>query len=284
VRWILAGGLLALATLMAVAACFGVWGKRQALETDPWVDTSERLLENETIRDELGREFSNRLFAVPEVRNRLDSVSEEDREALKEEVRKEAPRVLGSEAALRAWKTANRTAHELMLRFLDDERDTVVLNVRALLQDIAKQADLPETLVDEVPRNVQNLEIVSEGEVTEARQGADLLRALAIVLPLLTLLLLAGAVLVAPDRRKAVAAVGASLFVAGLLVILLRASLGNAIVDSLVDSSQAKPAADEAWSIASSLLFGLGLTLLIGGAIILVAGVVASMARARSSY
>src|SRR5215204_3735045 len=159
-RWIVAMLLLAAATGVAVAGCFGVWAKRQALETDPWVNTSERLLKNEEIRDELGRELSQRIFKIPEVTDSVASLPPEDAGALRRTVRQKAPEVLGSEPTLRAWRTANRRAHILLLRFLDGDRDTVVLNVRALLRDVADEAGIAKDLVDEIPSNIANLEII----------------------------------------------------------------------------------------------------------------------------
>jgi hypothetical protein len=40
-------GLIALGTVLAVLAIFAVWADRQALNTDEWVDTSGKLLEEQ---------------------------------------------------------------------------------------------------------------------------------------------------------------------------------------------------------------------------------------------
>src|SRR5258705_11738642 len=100
--------LLLAATGVAVAGCFGVWAKRQALETGPWVDTSERLLKNQEIRDELGRELSGRVLAVPEVRSRLDSLSPAARKSIEDPGRRKPPQVLGAKPPLVAWRPTNR--------------------------------------------------------------------------------------------------------------------------------------------------------------------------------
>lgn len=276
-RWFIAILLLLLATGVAVAGSFGVWAKRQALETDPWVDTSERLLKNEDIRDELGRTLSVRVLSVPAVRDRLASLPAEDSQRIEDTVREKAPEVLGSKPALRAWRTANRRAHTLLLRFLDGDRDTVPLNIRALLREVADEAGLPPSLVDKVPRNLTTIEIVSSGELESARKGADLLRTLAILLPLLALALFAVAIAVAPDRMRALALTGACLLVAGVTVLILRRAGQTIVIDGLDVPAGTRPAADATWSIATSLLVGVATVALITGAVLLVGGLIASL-------
>ena len=44
------GALLVVATLIAFLAIFSIWVNRQALNTDNWVSTSDKLLQNEEVR------------------------------------------------------------------------------------------------------------------------------------------------------------------------------------------------------------------------------------------
>ena len=46
--------LLVIGTLLWTAFGLGLWVKRQALNTNNWVETSDQLLENEEIRTALG--------------------------------------------------------------------------------------------------------------------------------------------------------------------------------------------------------------------------------------
>jgi hypothetical protein len=278
-RWIVTIVLLALATGAAVAGCFGVWAKRQALETDPWVDTSERVLKNEEVRDELGRELSTRVFQIPAVEQQTAALSPDQTRELKKTVREKAPEVLGSKPALRAWRTANRRAHELLLQFLDDKRDTVSINLRALLEEVAVAAGLDKDLVDRIPRNVSNLQVVSRGELQSARKGADVLRALAIILPLLAIALFVAAVLVAPKRLWALAATGGCLVFAALTVLVVRRIGRGVVVDQLADTSQAKPAVQATWSIATSLLVTVAIVALVAGVLLALLAVAVHLIR-----
>ena len=50
-HWALA--LVVIGGVLTFAAIFSIWINRQALNTDNWVDTSDRLLENEEVRAQL---------------------------------------------------------------------------------------------------------------------------------------------------------------------------------------------------------------------------------------
>jgi hypothetical protein len=96
--------LLVLATLFWTAACFGVWAQRQALQTDNWVDTSSRMLEDPQIRNALAVALVDRLYDTRAVEERL-------RETLPPRLdRLAAPAAAGlKEVALGRSPTARRT-------------------------------------------------------------------------------------------------------------------------------------------------------------------------------
>ena len=194
-------------------------------------------------------------------------------------MREKAPQVLGSKPALRAWRTANRRAHELFLQFLDDKRDTVSINVRALLAEVTEAAGLPDDVADNVPRNIRNLQVISRGELQSARKGADVLRALAIILPLLAIALFAAAIVVAPKRLWALAATGGCLVLAALTVIVLRRIGRGVVVDQLADTSQAKPAVQATWSIGTSLLLTVAIVALVAGILLALLAVAINLIR-----
>ena len=54
-------GLIALGTVLTVLAIFAVWADRQALNTDEWVNTSGKLLENQKVKSALSEYLVNEL-------------------------------------------------------------------------------------------------------------------------------------------------------------------------------------------------------------------------------
>ena len=63
--------LLVLATLLWSVGIVAVWAQRQMLDTQNWVQTSDRLLENEEIRNALSTAILQRVYASAPVETRL---------------------------------------------------------------------------------------------------------------------------------------------------------------------------------------------------------------------
>ena len=71
-RSILAWALLALGTLILIVGSLTVWVKRQALDTDAWVDTSTQLLEDDDVREALSVYIVDQLYRNVDVEDRLE--------------------------------------------------------------------------------------------------------------------------------------------------------------------------------------------------------------------
>ena len=256
--------LLILATLFWTAFGLGVWVNRQALNTENWVDTSDQLLENEDIREALGFFIVDSLFKSSDVQQRLEEAlpPQLDRLAgpaaagLKEVAARNAPRVLGSDAALTAWRKANEVAHSTVLKVVDGEvaNGGVTLNLQELFEEVAASAGLPAGAADRLPPEVATLVVVQSDELEEVNELLDLFKKVVWILLILAIAAFAGAVALSRDRRRGVMAVGGALMFAGLALVALRSVLGQALVDSVADAPNAHDAADDIWSIATSLL------------------------------
>jgi hypothetical protein len=66
---------LAIATLIAFLAVFSIWVNRQALNTDNWVNTSDKLLQNEEVKTQLSNYLADELFANVDVQAELEKTS-----------------------------------------------------------------------------------------------------------------------------------------------------------------------------------------------------------------
>jgi hypothetical protein len=256
--------LLIAGTLFWTAFGLGVWANRQALDTENWVNTSDQLLENEPVREALGLFIVDRLFTSADVQQRLEEAlpPQLDRLAapaaagLKEVAGRNAPRVLGSDAALNAWRKANEAAHSRLLQLVEGElaNGGVELDLRELFREVAAGAGLPPGAADKLPPEVATLVIAQSDELETAKDLLDLFKKVVWILLVLAIAAFAGAVALSRDRRRGLMAVGGSLMFAGLAVLALRSLLGQALVDSLAEAPNAHAAADDVWSIATSLL------------------------------
>lgn len=257
--------LLILATIFTTAMVFGLWAQRQALNTDNWVTTSDRLLRDVKIRTALANYLVDQLTKTKPLQTRLEEelpsqlkpLAEPLSAGLREVARRNAPRVLGSTAALTAWEQANRTAHK---RFKDVIEGKVAkggevnLDVKSLLGQVAENAGLPSDAVDKLPESVAQIQIMKSDQIKAAQDGLDTARGLWITLVLLTLILYGAAIWLSPDRRRTVAMCGVCFLVAGIAALAVRRLGNNVVVDSLAKSANGRDAAHEAWLIGTSLL------------------------------
>jgi hypothetical protein len=277
-RRIAVSSLLVVGTLLATVFGFGLWANRQALNTDNWVDTSNELLEDEEVRVALGNFLVDRLYQSENMQARLETVlppslaklAAPAAAGLKELARRNAPRLLGTAAALNAWEVANRKAHETLLKIVQGDvanRD-VSLDLESLLRQVAEGTGLPPDAVNRLPPELAQLQIAGPDQLETAQNLLDLFETLVWVLLVLTLAAFIGAVFLSPDRRRTILSVGGCLIVTGIALLALRGIAGRAVVDALADAPNAGPAADDVWSISTSLLVDVAEGALLLGAFI----------------
>jgi hypothetical protein len=145
-------------------------------------------------------------------------------------------------------------AHDKLLAIIDGDTGAVALKLDALLGEIASGTGLPPQVADRLPPEVATLEVADSEELNTVRTAVDLFKALAWVLFTLALLCFAGAVALSRDRRKSIVTVGGCLIFAAILVLAVRRLAGSWVVDALAEAPNARDAADDVWSIATSLL------------------------------
>jgi hypothetical protein len=255
--------LLAAGTLVWIGFGLGVWAERQLLDTDEWVDTSGKLLENEPVRTALGLFIVDRLFDSEEVQAqieevlppRLDPLAGPAAAGLKEVARRNAPRLLGNALALDAWREANAAAHSELIALVEGRTgQNLTLDLETLFRQIAQGTGLPPDAVDRLPPEVASLQVASGEDLRTAQDALDLVETLVWVLLGIAVALFAGAVALSRDRRRTLVSVGGCLMFAGLAVLAVRRLAGEAVVEALADAPNAVGAAGDAWDIATSLL------------------------------
>jgi hypothetical protein len=285
-------GLVILGSVLAFLSVFAIWTERQALNTDDWVATSGRLLENQTIRTELSDYLVDQLYENVDVRKELEEILPGDTKelagpaagGLRQVAGQGAEKVLETATAQELWEDANRTAHEQLLAVLEDKKEavsteegTVSLNLGQLLQNLAEQVGIGEDLVDKLPPDAAQIEILKSDELKTAQNVAIAVKGLAILFSLLTFAAFAAAIYLSrADRWVTVLLCGIGLVAAGFAVIVARQIAGGIVVDQLVKTESVKPAGEAAWSIGTSLMTSIATTVIVVGILFLVAGWLAS--------
>jgi hypothetical protein len=257
--------LLVLATVLWTAGGVAIWGQRQLLDTKNWVDTSDRLLENEQIRKALSDALLQRVYASAPVETQLRESLPDSLKGLaapaaagmRELANRNMPRVLGSAAFLAAWEKTNTAAHKTFVKLIKGElasNGEVTLDLKSLLAQVAAGTGLPANVVDRLPPRFQTLQIIKSNQLKAAQDTLDALRTLTIVVIVLAVLCMAGAIALSADRRRGVIAAAGCIFFAGFIILAVRRLGSGVAVDALAEATNARPAVRAAFLIGTSLL------------------------------
>ena len=285
-RW-LPRGLVVLATLFGLLAVLSLWAERQLLETDNRVDTSSELLEREEIREALAGYLVDQLYDNADVQGELaKSVPGQAAPlaglvagGLRQVADQVALRALESDQIQRLWEEANRGAHELFVETVNGGGETisteggsVSIDLTSIAGQLAGQLGLPADVADALPPEAASLEILEADELSAAQDAVSVLETLVVVLVLVTFALYALALYLARGRRReTLRGVGFSFVTIGLIVLFVRSTAGDALVNSLTENGANEPAVSATWDVATSLLATAGSAAIIYGLAIIFA-------------
>lgn len=264
--------LLVLASLAVVGALVTGYVRTQLLDREDFADRAVAAIQ----RDEVRRVVARQLTINVVERGAEDAIT------YRPLIEQAMSIVLDTPPAARLLRLAVREVHRLL--FVRD-RGNVVLDVadaatviRPALRSVVPQvaAEIPSDLSPEILR-------LREGE-----RGTQLLRlagdvsVLSVVLPILAVLLVAGGIVAAPDRRRAATWAGVAVGVAGVLVVALTYVGRSVAADAaragpVIPLTESQDAARALWDVMVGDLrrWGLGL----GAAGLIVAGAGASLLR-----
>jgi hypothetical protein len=124
--------------------------------------------------------------------------------------------------------------------------------------------------------NAGQLVIMKSSQLEAAQTAVKILKALSSLLLIAVVALYALAIYLAKGRRRLLlGATGASLAFVGLVIASLRRFLGGAIVDSLVKTEANKQPVRVIWSLETSVLRDIAVILVVYGALVILATVLA---------
>ncbi|MGH2973539.1 MAG: hypothetical protein ACRDLL_01530 [Solirubrobacterales bacterium] len=291
--------LIALGSLLAFLSVFAIWTERQALNTEDWVDTSGRLIQNSTIRETVGNYLVDQLYENVDVEKELSERLPGDTKdlagpisgGLRQVAGQGADQVLQTSTAQELWKSANRTTHEQLLAVLEEKEGTVsteegkvTLALGGLVTNLADQVGIGADLASKLPPDAGQITILRSDQLKTAQDVVVAIKGLALVLSLLTLLCFGLAIYLSRDGRwVTVLYCGVGLVAAGFAVIVAREVAGGIVVGQLVDEESVKPAAEAAWSIGTSLMTSIATTVIVVGVLFGIAGWLASPTESASS-
>jgi hypothetical protein len=254
--------LIAVASVIGFLAVFAVWANRQLLETDTWTNTSSKLLEDQEIRTQVSYFMVDTLYANVDVQAelqqglppRLQKLAGPISGAIRELALRLADQALQRPRVQQLWEDANRKAQETLVDVVEHGgSEPVTLDVGTIVAQLGQQLGVDVT--GKIPPGVADIEVVSNDDLVKVNKALKLFRALAWVLTILALVLFALAIYLADGwRREALRSVGFAFIGIGIAVLAARSLAGSAVVNAVASTEAVKPAANNAWSIGTSLL------------------------------
>ncbi|HEX5609163.1 MAG TPA: hypothetical protein VFX45_03625 [Solirubrobacterales bacterium] len=291
--------LVVLGSVFAFLSVFAIWTERQALNTDDWVATSDRLLANQEIRSALADYIVDQLYENVDVETELKEVLPGDTKdlagpaagGLRQVAGQAAERVLETSTAQDLWEDANRSAHEQLIAVLEDKGEAVSTNegnvslkLNTLVTNLADEIGIGKSLAEKLPEDAAEVEILRSDQLKTAQNIAVAIKGLALVLSILTFAAFGGAIYLARGSRwVTVLSSGIALIAAGFGVIIVRKIAGGIVIDQLVTTESVKPAGEAAWSIGTSLMVSIATTVIVIGVLFAIAGWLASPTKAASA-
>jgi hypothetical protein len=285
-RTILVWVLFAVGTLVLLVGSLTVWVKRQALDTDAWVDTSSQLLEDDDVRQALSVYIVDQLYANADPEAVLEERLPENLQGLAGPIAGalRQPATEGVDGFLQRprvqdlWENVNRIAHQELMAVLEDEtrgnvttgEGTVTLNLRTLVVNIGTELGFGEELDARLPPDAGQIVLLQSDELEAAQNAVKAIKWMSWLVILIAFACFAGAIWLAGGRREMLRNVGIVLFLVGILLLVIRRVAGNYLVDALTSGESLRDAANSTWFIGTSLLSEVAWALIVYGLIIMI--------------
>ena len=245
-RSVLAAILIVIGCVLAPVSVLAVWAANEISNTGRYVATMEPLVHNPAIQnaltDKITAQITTRLSVtshadqaaaalssrgLPKAGALLKSVAPSIASGVDGSIHGEVRKIVTGPRFARAWVQANTLVHQELVKALSGQGSSsvsvkngqVVLNLGPFI-DVVKQ-DLVKrgfSLVSKIPAVNPTLTLFSATYLVKAQAGYRLINDLKIVLPVVTLLLLALGVFAARGRRRAL--IGAGLGLAASMLVL----------------------------------------------------------------
>jgi hypothetical protein len=246
-RPVVASVLILVAAVLAPASIVARFASDQIGDTNHYVETVTPLATDPAVQDAIVARISKEVLdridvkaitqqAVaalqaqglsPQVSAGLTALSVPLQNGVASFVTKQVTKIVHSPEFATAWVEANRRAHTQMVAILTGQDtdsvtvtgDTVQVNLGPVVTQV-KQRLVKNgfSVASRIPPVRATFTLVQSDNITKAQRGFRLLKGTATGLPIVALLLLAGAVAVARDRRRALIGAGLAV-VAGMLLL-----------------------------------------------------------------
>lgn len=282
-RRIAARTLTVVGCVLAALALLAAFVAREALDEDRFRGTASELIANEEIRAQVAAVMVDRLYANVDVAGELSAKLPENLQGLagpiaglsREAADRAAVELLERPRVQALFVAAATVAQEQAIAVLEDDSDVVsttggrvVLDLRPLVLALGERFDIVPDLSSRIPEAAARITILESDELETAQTATQLLKSVALWLPLLALAAWAAALWLAGGaRRRELRAIGVGLIGVGAAVLVIRAVAGTYLLDELVVAESVRPAGNEIYRIITDGLAASGWVMLAFGVI-----------------
>jgi hypothetical protein len=283
------GLLLVLGCGLVALSLVAIWLRVTLLNTDRYVETVAPIAAEPGVQRAVADKIETAIFSRVDFAGLSREVLPDRADVLAPAIERGVQGVISdrideftrSERFQELWVDANRRAHTRVVELLTGGRsgrlrldnDTVYLDLSAAVERI--RTGLQERgltrIASAIPPTVDGqVELFQSSALVDAQRGVRLLKGLAILLPLLALLFLAGSIWLARRRRRAFVRAAIGVVVAMLVLVAVLAVGRSLYLDALDRGALPRDA-------ASSIFDTLVALLRTGGRLVVVAAIVVAL-------
>jgi len=290
--------LIVIGCLLAPVSVVAVWTANQVSDTNRYIANMEPLIHDPAIQNALTDKVTNQITShlnvtgivdqastlltskgLPRVGGLLKTFGPALSSAVAGYVHNAVHKIVTSPGFARAWVQVNTVAHQTLVKALSGQGGAITVSNGQVTLDLAPfieivKQDLAQrgfTLVNSLPPIHPTLALFSSRTLVQAQTLYRLINDLKIVLPILSLLLIAAGVYIARSHRRALIGAGlgfaASMLVLGAALLIFRGVYLNSVPNEVLPSDAAAAAFDTLVRfirIALRALLVLGLLVAIG--------------------
>ena len=265
-RTFVAAVLIVIAALLAPGSVVAAWARDEVSNTDRYVATVSPLASDPAVQQAAVTRITNVIFSYidanaitasavqalqglglpPRVASSLTALEQPLATGIRSFITDQVTKFVESPAFQKAWDAANRVAHTALVAVLSGQgtdkvsisNGTVSLNLGAVIDSV--KTDLVNqgfSLASNIPSVDTQFTIYQSKDIAKGQKAYRLLKAGALVLPIFVLGLLAVAIYIARNRRKALlwsaVAIAISMLLLGLSLNIFRTVYQNALPDNV---------------------------------------------------
>ncbi len=266
-RIIAARALVVLGVLLVMVSLLANFVRREALDRDTFRSTSQQLIANEDIRNQVAAAMVDQLYSNVDVAGVLQQRLPDNLQPLaaplaglgREAIDRGAQELLARPRVQSLFVDASSLAQAQVKRVLEDDTPRletsdgkVVLDLRPLVVQLGDRFGFLGNLDQQLPPDAARITLLEADNLGTAQTVTQGLKVVADWVWIPAIICWAVALWLVPGRRRReVRAIGIGLIIAGIALLVIRRVAGSYLVDNLTQSDSVRPAVSAFWTILS---------------------------------